>query len=85
MGYGDVFVAGVLGAILAGEGRSQAGGAVLVLVISIAWDALFLAVDTVPATVPVALALLALEGTRSLRDPAGGRRGLALRTAGAGE
>ena len=33
----------------------------MVLVFSIAWDALFLAVATVPATVPVALALLALE------------------------
>jgi hypothetical protein len=67
MGYGDVLVAAVFGAILAREGRSQGGAAVLVLVFSIAWDALFFAVDTVPATVPVALALLALEAKRSLR------------------
>jgi hypothetical protein len=77
MGYGDVLVAGVLGAILAREGRSQAGAAVLVLVFSVAWDALFFAVDTVPATVPVALALLALEAKRSLRRsaPATARKG----------
>jgi hypothetical protein len=64
MGYGDVFVAGVLGGVLAAEGRGQALGAVLVLVISAAWDLLFLHFDTLPATVPVALAVLVLEARR---------------------
>jgi hypothetical protein len=64
MGYGDVFVAGVLGGLLAAERRSQLVAAGLVLGVSIAWDGLFFAVDTVPATVPVALVVLALEGAR---------------------
>ena len=79
MGYGDVFVAGVLGALLAREGRSQRGAALLVLAFSIAWDGLFFTIDTVPATVPVALALLVLELTRALRGRAEHRRGLLLR------
>lgn len=57
MGYGDVFVAGVLGAILAAEGRRQAPSALLVLVLALAFDLLFLLTDELPATVPVALAL----------------------------
>jgi hypothetical protein len=80
MGYGDVFVAGVLGGVLAAEGRAQWPVALLVLAFSIAWDALFLTVDTLPATVPVALALLAAELVAWRRDErrtlggAGGRR-----------
>ena len=67
MGYGDVFVAGVLGGVLARERRGQAAAALLVLACSVAWDTLFLAVDTVPATVPIAVALLLLEGARLVR------------------
>jgi prepilin signal peptidase PulO-like enzyme (type II secretory pathway) len=66
MGYGDVFVAAVLGGVLAAERRAQLRMALLVLAFSIAWDALFFAVDTLPATVPVALALLTAEATRAL-------------------
>jgi hypothetical protein len=66
LGYGDVFVAAVLGSVLARERRSQVPIALLVLALSIAWDALFLAVDTLPATVPVALAMLGAEATRAL-------------------
>jgi hypothetical protein len=65
MGYGDVFVAAVLGGVLAAERRAQGRIALLVLALSIAWDALFFAVDTLPATVPVALALLCVEATRA--------------------
>jgi hypothetical protein len=79
MGYGDVFVAAVLGGVLAAERRAQLPVALLVLAISIAWDALFFAVDTVPATVPVALALLCAEAARALS-----RRGRAGRSAPAG-
>jgi hypothetical protein len=64
MGYGDVFVAGVLGGVLAAERRRQSPAALLVLVLAAAWDLLFLHFDTLPATVPVALALLALEARR---------------------
>jgi hypothetical protein len=64
IGYGDVFVAGVLGGVLAAERRRQVPAALLVLACSIAWDLLFFAVDTLPATVPVALALVLLEVRR---------------------
>jgi prepilin signal peptidase PulO-like enzyme (type II secretory pathway) len=67
MGYGDVFVAGVLGGVLAAERVPQLPVAALVLGLSVAWDALFLVVDTLPATVPVAVALLISESARRLR------------------
>jgi hypothetical protein len=58
LGYGDVFVAGVLGGVLAARGERQWPVAVLVLGLSIAWDTLFWYFDTIPATVPVAAALV---------------------------
>ncbi|WP_210492626.1 hypothetical protein [Patulibacter sp. SYSU D01012] len=75
MGYGDVFVAGVLGALLAAEGASrrvQAAAAACTLVASLLFDLLFAldAVDVLPATVPVAVVLLAFGGWRGWR---GGR------------
>jgi hypothetical protein len=62
MGYGDLFVAGVLGAILAREGRRQAPIALLTLVLAGAFDLLFFVLNELPATVPVALALVLSEG-----------------------
>jgi S1-C subfamily serine protease len=67
LGYGDVFVAGVLGGVLAAERASQWPVALLVLGFSVAWDTLFFAVDTLPATVPVAAALLVAETVRRRR------------------
>jgi hypothetical protein len=67
MGYGDVFVAGVLGALLAAEGasrRRQLAAAGVLLVLSLLFDLLFEVVDTLPATVPVAVALLLFGGLR---------------------
>ena len=61
LGYGDVFVAGVLGGVLAIEGRRQAPVALLVFALAVAWDLLFFVFDTLPATVPVAVALLVSE------------------------
>jgi hypothetical protein len=63
MGYGDVFVAGVLGGVLAAEGTRQWPVALLVLVLSYAWDMLFLLPDlhTLPATVPIAVAVVLVE------------------------
>jgi hypothetical protein len=61
MGYGDLFVAAVLGAILAQRRRLQLSGALLTLVFAGLFDLLFFVVDELPATVPVALALLTLE------------------------
>jgi prepilin signal peptidase PulO-like enzyme (type II secretory pathway) len=61
MGYGDFFAAGVLGGILAAEGRPQLLAAAAVLAVSLAWDQLFLVVDVLPATVPPAIVLVGME------------------------
>ena len=57
MGYGDLFIAATLGAVLARQGRPQGRIAVAAAVIGVAFGLLFWALDTLPATVPVALAL----------------------------
>jgi hypothetical protein len=70
MGFGDLFVAATLGCLLAlpvdgpisvAIGRfsapRQLWGAALVAVLALGFDLLFFAVDTLPATVPVATAL----------------------------
>jgi hypothetical protein len=67
MGYGDVFVAAVLGGVLAAERRRQVPAALLVFVLSAAWDLLFFHFDTLPATVPPAVALLLIEAHARLR------------------
>jgi hypothetical protein len=71
MGYGDLFVAGVLGGLLAagGEWGSQRRAAVLTALLALSFDLLFFAVDELPATVPVALALVlcALASRRGRR------------------
>jgi len=62
MGYGDLFVAGALGGLLAVTvGRSlQLRGALLTALLALALDLLFFLVDELPATVPAALTLLCL-------------------------
>jgi hypothetical protein len=71
MGFGDLFVAALVGCLLAkppAEGpqsgdidhfgaRRQWAGAGLVAVLALTFDLLFFAVDELPATVPVAVAL----------------------------
>lgn len=61
MGYGDLFVAALLGAVLASDRRRQLSAALLTLAIAAVFDLLFLTVSELPATVPVALALIVLE------------------------
>ncbi len=61
MGYGDLFVAALLGAVLAADRRRQLSAAVLTFVLAAAFDLLFLTVSELPATVPVAVALIVLE------------------------
>jgi hypothetical protein len=61
MGYGDLFVAGLLGAVLAREGRRQDWPALLTLVLAGLFDLLFFVVAELPATVPVAVALIVVE------------------------
>jgi hypothetical protein len=62
LGYGDLFVAGLLGAIWSRRPRPQWSAAVLTLALAVAFDIVFdLAKNELPATVPVALALIAME------------------------
>jgi hypothetical protein len=61
MGYGDFFAAAVVGGILAYERRDQLVAALGLVAVSLAWDQLFLVVDTIPATVPPAIVLVAFE------------------------
>jgi hypothetical protein len=83
MGYGDLFIAGVLGGLLAAGARPQAPAAALAAGLAIAFDLLFFFVNELPATVPVALTLIVLElrrRRRSAHRPAaapGGRNGTA--------
>ncbi|HET6570280.1 MAG TPA: hypothetical protein VFG58_02195 [Solirubrobacterales bacterium] len=76
IGFGDLFVAATLGCLLAlaADARRQVVGAGLVLALGLGFDLLFLAVDTLPATVPVALALalIELDERRRLRRRRGG-------------
>lgn len=71
LGFGDLFLAALLGAIVAAEAsrRAQRRLAVLLFVLAAAFDALFLVLDTLPATVPVALALGAYELARRRSAP----------------
>jgi hypothetical protein len=72
MGFGDLFIAAVLGALLARDSRLQLRGAIVAALLCCAWDLLFFVIDTTPATVPLALTLLTLElwGRWQRRNPA---------------
>jgi hypothetical protein len=61
MGYGDLFIAAVFGAVLAAEGRRQWPAALLTFALAAIFDLLFLVINELPATVPVALALIVME------------------------
>jgi len=79
MGYGDLFVAGVLGGLLAlalGR-RAQLLGAALTALLALCFDLLFFFVDELPATVPVALALIVTVAAQRRRSfaPRSARRG----------
>jgi hypothetical protein len=87
MGFGDLFVAALVGCLLAaedrlpgGDGRESAGdsdpersldpqlvAAVLVAVLALVFDLLFFAVDELPSTVPVAVALALIQCQRRSR------------------
>lgn len=76
MGFGDLFVAALVGCLMAVEGDAtrvnegelnpQAVAAILVAVLALAFDLLFFAVHELPATVPVALALALVQGRKRL-------------------
>jgi hypothetical protein len=65
VGFGDFFIGAVFGAVLAMEGRRLGGPARLTLLIGMAFNLLFFVTDLLPATVPVALALIATELMRA--------------------
>jgi hypothetical protein len=84
MGYGDLFVAALLGGVYCDRRPVQRVAAALTLAIAAVFDLLFLVVDNLPATVPVALALLIVEiglarGRRAATGPAGNRRSVSGR------
>ena len=84
MGYGDLFVAGALGGLLAVTvaRRSQLQVAALTATLALAFDLLFFLVDELPATVPVALALiltLLRRRSRSARERRPGQAAEAAR------
>jgi hypothetical protein len=75
MGFGDLFVAALVGCLFAAEGlagdadrgaanRRQLLAAVLVAVLALTFDLLFFAVDELPSTVPVAAALALIQWRR---------------------
>jgi hypothetical protein len=72
-GYGDLFIASLLGGIVASEHGPQLGIALVTGLLSLLLAALFLLVSLIPSTVPAAVALLLLE----LRKPGGRLRGIA--------
>jgi hypothetical protein len=76
MGYGDMFVAALLGAVLAADRQRQRGAALLTLVLAALFDLLFLAVNELPATVPVAAALIIEEVWRRRSAGVAGRHPL---------
>ena len=72
MGFGDLFIAATLGALLATDRRLQLTGAALAVALCLGFDLLFLLVDELPATVPIALTLAILETAgrgRAASDP----------------
>ncbi|MEA2300485.1 MAG: hypothetical protein QOE44_1020 [Solirubrobacteraceae bacterium] len=72
MGYGDLFIAAALGALLASARPLQRRAGLLAASFALAFDLLFLLVPELPATVPIAAALIAVElGVRRAAAPAG--------------
>jgi hypothetical protein len=67
--YGDFFAAGLAGAVIAVDRKPQLAAAVAMFGVSQAFNQLFLVVDSLPATVPPALVLVAFE----LVSPRGAR------------
>jgi hypothetical protein len=88
MGWGDVYLAAVLGAVVAGRAARTAAAFLAVLVAAVLYGFLFLVLDVIPATVPVAVGLLVvaaidrrwaseeLRPARAPRSPGPGRRRL---------
>jgi hypothetical protein len=61
MGYGDLFAAALLGALLAERRSRQLAAALVTTLFALAFGFLFFLLDTLPATVPVAATLIVSE------------------------
>jgi hypothetical protein len=70
MGYGDLFVAGLLGGVLAASWPIQRRAAVLAAALALIFDLLFLVVNELPATLPIAVTLVIVE-VAARRQPRG--------------
>jgi hypothetical protein len=68
-GFGDIFAAALFGAVLAARRRGQIVPALLTLGLALAFDTLFLVAHNLPATVPVAAAMVIVELRGRLRRP----------------
>jgi hypothetical protein len=53
--------------VLAARGIRQWPVALLLFGLALLWDLMFYVVDTIPATVPVAVALILVRGVRAIR------------------
>ena len=73
MGFGDLFIAATVGALLAGDRRTQLRAVALAAILGLGFDLLFFAVDLLPTTVPIAVTLALIEAARRRR--ARSRRG----------
>jgi hypothetical protein len=69
MGYADLFLPALVGALLATRARTRHWVALLTLCFALAAGLVFLVADRLPATVPVALALLVVEGAGAIVPP----------------
>ena len=65
MGFGDLFIAAAVGALLAAEGRRRGGAVALAACLCLTFDLLFTLVGELPTTVPIALTLALLDGQRA--------------------
>jgi prepilin signal peptidase PulO-like enzyme (type II secretory pathway) len=73
MGFGDVFIAATLGALLAAERRPRGQAVAIAACFCLLFDLLFAVVNELPTTVPIAMTLVLLDwGRRSrpVRAPA---------------
>jgi hypothetical protein len=76
LGFGDLFVASVLGGMLADERQLQVRASRLAACLALSFDLLFFFVSILPATVPIALTLALLDTSarrEELRDSASQR------------
>lgn len=69
MGFGDLFIAATVGALLARQGRPQLEAAVLAAILGLGFDLLFFTVDLLPTTVPIAVTLALLDARERRRTP----------------